>query len=288
MRPSSFVLFLAFLGGCPKDGISSEYSRQVSSAAMRVAQVEEDVSEAEDRLDQLESVIREQGLNTASRLENIDQVNAEVVRLRGTLEVVQFQLDELLQEMESYQLTQESRQLHDEARLRQLEQFLGVQPPPKVSLVDMGLGETEEPEMVDGVEVAPEPEMEIEDVPEDAAGKLELAIFHMREGRQGIARIILERALVEHPRDAETAEIQYRLGETWFNDEMWREAALAFSQVNKRWPESEWAPWAVLRQGEGFRNMGKPDGAKMFYEHVIQDYKDSDAADEARRRLEMP
>lgn len=286
MRLSSLVGVLFLLAGCPKNGgISSEYARQVSSAALRVSQVEEDVSEAEDRLGQLESVIREQGMNTASRLENIDQVNAEVVRLRGTLEVVQFQLDELLQELESYQLVQESRQLHDEARLRQIEQFLGVQPPPKVNVIDPG--EVAGPAVEGETEVG-DPPPEVEDVPEDAAGKLELAIFHMREGRQAIARVILERALTEHPRESETSEIQYRLGETWFNQELWREAALAFSEVNKRWPGSDWAPWSVLRQGECFRNMGKPDGAKMFYEHVIDDYKDSDAADEARRRLEMP
>ena len=80
-------------------------------------------------------MIREQGLTQASRLENIDQVNAEVVRLRGMLEVLQFQVDGLRAEQETYLIDQERRQLYDEARLNQLEQFLGIDSPERPTVV---------------------------------------------------------------------------------------------------------------------------------------------------------
>src|SRR5262245_48019363 len=71
---------------------TAEYARQVSTAQVRLAELEALITEAELRIRQLEQSIREQGKSQAQRLENIDQVNTEVTRLRGEIEVLQFKV----------------------------------------------------------------------------------------------------------------------------------------------------------------------------------------------------
>ncbi len=122
-------------------------------------------------------------------------------------------------------------------------------------------------------------------MPADAGGKLELAAEHMRDGRQAVARVLLERALEAHPSAPETAEIRYRLAETWFNEGDWRKAAIVFKDVPAHHPDSDWAAWAILRQGVCFAELGNADGARLFYETVVDKYGRSEAADEARSRL---
>jgi TolA-binding protein len=265
--------------------VSAEYSRQVSAASVRVAQAEEGLAAAEDRIFQLESVIREQGLTQASRLENIDQVNAEVVRLRGMLEVLQFQVDGLRAEQETYLIDQERRQLYDEARLNQLEAFLGIDSPDRPTIVGEETAVSVPGDESSSVFDAPDEPEALEEVPADAAGKLQLAAQHMEEGRQAVARAILERAIDDHPSDPMLDEIRYRIGETWFNEENWGDAILAFGKVTLHHPDSGWAPWAMLRQGEGFEARGQADGARIYYEGLINNYPRSDAAKDARTRL---
>jgi septal ring factor EnvC (AmiA/AmiB activator) len=109
---------------------TAEYARQVSSAQVRLAQLEALLAESELRIEQLEEVIRQQGKTQAQRLENIDQVNAEVVRLRGAIEVLQFEVAELKRATSEQQIAVERRQLHAEMRLAQIEKFLTLKPPP--------------------------------------------------------------------------------------------------------------------------------------------------------------
>src|SRR4051812_36526588 len=93
---------------------SAEYARQVSTAQVRLAQLEALLVESQLRIEQLEEVIRQQGKNEAAKLENFDQVNAEVVRLRGAIEVLQFDSSELKRIVSDQQLSGERRQLHAE------------------------------------------------------------------------------------------------------------------------------------------------------------------------------
>jgi TolA-binding protein len=50
-------------------------------------------------------------------------------------------------------------------------------------------------------------------------------------------------------------------------------------------PNSTWAPWSVLRQGECFDAIGDHDGAKVFYGDVVRLYPKSKAAKEAKGHL---
>lgn len=269
---------------------SAEYARQVSTAQVRLAQLEALLVEAELRIEQLEEVIRQQGRNEQNRLENLDQVNAEVTRLRGAIEVLQFETGEIKQTLSEQQIASERRQLHAEMRLAQIEKFLGVKPPDPPTDADLGITDAS-----GGSEgIAPpgqrpsEPVAEElpDQVPDDAAGKLELAIEHMKGGRQGVARAILRSAIEEHAGSAQMDEIRYRYAETFFNEEEYRTAISEFNRVVNNHPESDWKCWSFFRMGEAFEILGKADGARAFFKGATErECRNSEAAKKAKDKL---
>lgn len=270
-------------------GASADLHRTVSAASLRVAQVEQQLAEKESRIEQLEEVIRVQGQNQATRLENLDQVNVEVARLRGEIEVLRFDLQEIVRLLDDLQIGYERRHLHAEARLRKVEGYLGVAPPPPPTDEELGLtpsagaGQDPTDSELPGAEGS---EPDLGEVPDTAEGKLELAADHMEAGRNGVARAVLRSAMDEHVGASEMAEIRYRLGETWFNDGDWIQAATTFKGVTDNHPKSEWSCWALFRQGECFDKLSQPENARLFYEGAAAGRcSKSDAAKEARSRL---
>lgn len=282
------VALLTLLPGCwarSNAAASAEYARQVSTANLRVAQLESQLADSLRRVDQLEEIVRLRGQDEASQLENIDQVNAEIARLRGQLEVLQFQIDDLTSLVQTDQIGRERRQLHDENRLTQIERFLNLQAPPVPTDAELGLDttgtSTRTPTPPRGAE-APVPEQ----LPPTAAAKLELAVSHMEAGRQGVARAILLRAIQEHPGSEEMPELRYRYAETFMNEEQWRTAIIEFKKVSDNHPDSEWSCWAYFRQGEAMERVSGVEDARHFYSGATGGpCRNSEAARAARQKL---
>ncbi len=269
---------------------SAEYARQVSTAQVRLAQLEALLVEAELRIEQLEEVIRQQGRTEQNRLENLDQVNAEVTRLRGAIEVLQFETSEIKQALSDQQISSERRQLHAEMRLAQIEKFLGVKPPDAPTDEDLGItadssggaGGIAPP----GTRPTASEETLPSQVPDDAVGKLELAIEHMKGGRQGVARAILRSAIEEHAGSPRMDEIRYRYAETFFNEGDYRTAISEFNRVVNNHPESDWKCWSFFRMGEAFEILGKADGARAFFKGATErECRSSEAAKKAKDKL---
>jgi TolA-binding protein len=107
----------------------------------------------------------------------------------------------------------------------------------------------------------------------------------MKAGRQPVARAILEKAIVDFPGASETAVIRYRIGETYFNESDYKKAAKAFQAVIDNHGSSDWAAWAMFRQGECFENLNQADTAKLFYDSTVKTYPRSEAAKEAKKKL---
>jgi TolA-binding protein len=273
------------------------YARQVTVATMRVAQLEAALVDAEARVGQLEEALRAQVEEDYTKLETLEEVNAEVSRIRGEIEVLQFELAETSRSLEGLTVDQERRMLHGERRLAQLERFLGVQPPPPPTDEELGVvsmdddGAEEAPVVEEGLppdlegEPDTEPVEEEPPTPEDVQGILEMAVAHMEAGRHQVARALLEKAVAEHQGAPEMDEVRYRIAETYFNEEQWSRAISEYNKVIEGWSQSVWAPWAMLSQGDAFEAWGQPDNAKLFYEEVVRVYPQSDAAKEAKKLL---
>lgn len=282
-RSVALLAALLWLPGCfltRNQSATAEYSRQVMVASSRVAILEASLAESMERVGLLEEALRVQGATAVTRLENMEQVNAEVSRLRGEIEVVQFELTHLKEMLEGGAMDSERRMLHSEARLEQVESFLGIEAPPPPSDLELA---TVKPDVATDPETVDVAEPEV--APPDAQGKLDLAINHMRDGRHGVARVLLEKAIEEHSNDPLMPELRYRLAETWFNQGSWDRALTTFQTVVDTYADSDWAALGMLRQGESFSKKNQPDNAHLFYEEVIRLYPKSQAAREAKELL---
>lgn len=292
MRLADPLQLLALVGllvggsGCwaaQNGAASAEYARQVSTASLRVAQLEAELARSLQRIEQLEEVIRMQGQTEASRLENIDQVVAEVTRLRGDVEVQRFELLAANEAGEKAGIDRERRLIHGERRLHQIESFLGIKPPPPPTDAELGVASTGEP---GDAEPTAEAAVEPEELPPTAAGKLDRAVEHMQAGRQGVARSILQKAIADHPRAQELDEVRYRYAETFLNEEKWRPAILEFKKVIDSHADSPWACWAYYRQGEAMEQISGIQDARVFYSGATQGQcRNSDAAKAAKKKM---
>ena len=252
----------------------------------RQGQMEEQVLELAKQVKQVQDALRARGRNEAEALENIEQVAESIRALQGSAEELRFELDDLKAAMDAYQKQQEVRQLHDEQRLRQIERSLGLTAPPRPVLdgtEQPGVDDTDAP-VTDGGGDTDEVEPPAE-LPGTAREKLDLAIEHMKAGRQGVARYVLEKGVKEHKRDPLAAEMRYRIAETWFNEGNYAKAASAFQEVLNNHRRSTWVPWAMLRQGESFKELGMKDEALFFLEDLERAHPKSEAANEARELM---
>ena len=270
-----WVAALGFQGCAANSGAVRELHAAASAAQLRAGQVEAMLAESEQRLVQLEEVLRAQGRSQADRLQNFEQVVDEMTRLRGEIEVLRFQVDELARTVQESQVAQERRQLHDEARLTQVEGYLGVTPPPPPSDADLGL---------ETGSAAATPI--VSDLPATASDKLSVAREHMAAGRHSVARVVLKAGIDEHPGATEMPELRYRYAETFYNERNWKSAANAFQNVTDNHASSDWACWSMLRIGECFESLGQPSAGRLFFEGAAEGRcTQSGAAAEARSKL---
>ncbi|ADU66302.1 hypothetical protein Selin_1572 [Desulfurispirillum indicum S5] len=86
--------------------------------------------------------------------------------------------------------------------------------------------------------------------------------------------------------DNERAGIMYWYGSAVqrLGDE--RNAILIFEEQAKKYPRHWSTAFAILKQGHAFRALGDTGTAKLFYQRVLSEFPDSDAANYARRALE--
>lgn len=305
MRPSDrafVILLLAPLSGCAwitqNQAATAEYSRQVMVVSARAAEVEAELADAEARIAQLEEAVRRLGHTESERLETIDQVNAEITSLRGKIEEVTFHVQETQRFLDDQTIERERRMLHAERRLSELEKYLKVKPPPPPTDAELGIARTgdpgttptpgTDPTVPTGTQVPP-PVVE-DPAPATADAALELAVEHMKAGRQAVARIVLQKAIEAHPGAPETPELLYRIAETYFNEgptdaAAYKTAVKSFDDVVQKYPKSEWAPWAMFRQGDAFESLGQRENAKLFWQSVVDRYPKSTAAKEAKVKL---
>lgn len=79
--------------------------------------------------------------------------------------------------------------------------------------------------------------------------------------------------------------VQYTIGETYFAEANYQQAAAVYNNVRKKFPRSKLVPDALYRLGECFEKLKLPEDAKLFYQTVKQKYRRSKAAKKAAKRL---
>ncbi|NOY25646.1 MAG: tetratricopeptide repeat protein [Oligoflexia bacterium] len=299
MATSILPLLLPLLittSGCVLDrtgqSASETWHREALLQRTRTDNLENQFTEIEARVDQLEELTRARGQDEIMRMETLDQVRTEVANIRGDVEVLNHDIGRKVIQGAAQAEDAAYRLQWLEDRTAQLESSLGLEPtPPPVIVADEADADTgDTADSADGGTQDTSPgdqdrPLTTATAVTDPDEMLALAKEHLAAGRNQAAEAVLNRLVKLHPDDANLAEVRYRLAEASFNAGEYQAAVLRFQEVIDRYKKSAWAPWAMLRQGECFDKQGQPDNAKLFYEDVVRLWPKSKAAKDARGRL---
>lgn len=273
------LLLLACVLDRTGQSASASYERELALAQTRTEDLQARNANLAARVDQLEEVNRYRGQQEAVKMENLDQVRAEVQRLRGVVEELEHEAELAAEDDLALQEDVAFRLEYAETRLEALEKTLGLKPPPPPTQSPSTVIETGEIVLNDGEVV----ESELPTGPEELLSEAEA---HMLANRPKIARVYYERFLRDFPSHEKAAEANYRLAETFYNEGDYKKAILHFEDVVTKHPTSQWAPWAMVRQGECFEMLGQRGNAELFWQDVIDRYPRTKAAKEAKTLLD--
>jgi tol-pal system protein YbgF len=283
------TLLAPLLTGCVLDrtgqSVTEAYRRDMILHATRLNNLENQFDNVEARTSQLEELTRARGQEEIMAMESLEEIRGEVSRLRGDLEVLGHDYGVTSESFTALSEDASFRLAWLEDRAGQLEENLGLNPPPPPDIEpptsDPGTASTTGDGQADVRTTDPEA------VPDDADAEtlIALAEQHLAAGREKPAEAVLNRFLEQNPDHDRVPEALYRRAEAAFNAEDYSGAVLRFQEVIDGHKDSPWAAWAMLRQGECFEAQDQPENARLFYEDVERLWPKSKAAKEARKKL---
>jgi TolA-binding protein len=289
----AIVLSLILLPACMVDrtgqSATSRLAREASIQTARVQEAEALVKRLGSRITEIEEVIVYRGEQEELELENIEGIQMEIRRLRNDVEKLQRAELQASSETESFRVDADARIGEVGERLNRIEQALGLVGASQAPLIGIeGDSQEEEEPATSGQEQAGEPltgassdeaEAPVEsDEPPALNDPVVLAEQALADGRPRVAQAVLERALREDEAAHKNPELLYRYAESFFAEGLYEQAGLRYQSVVDLDASSSWAAWAMVRQGECFKHLGNGDGARFFWEDVVRQYPESEAA----------
>ncbi len=279
-RLLSFATVLALSPACAyysqEDGerLANEvYALQTQVTAMQQAVSELQAQEKKQRV-QLAKMTEEVGtLSKAARRNDadlgvqLDEMMQDVARMKGRVETFSERVSTL---------EQAASKVQEEVEVR----FQGLAEKQKIDAANS------EEEKARAIEEAKQRER----LMQDPAQALKEAKALLDAKQPAEARKLLREIDIRYKDDKSFArnhgaKTQYYIGETYFAEENFQQAAAVYNNVRKKFGRSKIVPDALLRLGQCFEKLNLPEDAKLFYQTVKQKYRRSKAAKEARARL---
>jgi tol-pal system protein YbgF len=100
------------------------------------------------------------------------------------------------------------------------------------------------------------------------------------------AREAFQGFLAAYPAGEYSDNAQFWIGECYFFEKKYEKAILEYEKVTKKFPSSNKVPYALLKQGISFHNLGDKASAKLLLQQVIKDYPNTSQARIARTKLQ--
>jgi tol-pal system protein YbgF len=95
-----------------------------------------------------------------------------------------------------------------------------------------------------------------------------------------------EALLRTFPRTEAAAEAQFLLGETYYAQKRWQEAANAYTAAIQNYPRSSQVPESYYKRGKALEPLGQLDAARASYEQLMKTYPDTSSAGLAKQALD--
>ena len=106
-----------------------------------------------------------------------------------------------------------------------------------------------------------------------------------KSGEMQKSREQLTRFIEAFPAHDLVANAHYWLGETFYNEKKFDQAALEFQEVIKNFPTKEKVPAAMLKQAMAFKELGDVKSARYLLKKLIDQYPAAEEGKAAREKL---
>ncbi|MCY7386857.1 MAG: tol-pal system protein YbgF [Burkholderiales bacterium] len=231
------------------------------------AQIDQQNRDNDARLQKIEESIRNLGI--IQLLNQIEQLNAEIAKLRGQVEVMS-NLDE--------QLTKRQRDfyLDIDTRLRKLEGVPGETPAGAPAAANVApAAAISVPPTVAQTAASRAKEDAVYDVGSNA----------FKRGDYAAAIRAFQTFIKDYPSGQLVSNAHYWMGISYFNLRDYGSARTTQDALLKQFPDSAKAPDALLAMASIYAEIGDNGSARNALEDVIAKYPGSEAAGKARTRL---
>ena len=121
---------------------------------------------------------------------------------------------------------------------------------------------------------------------QDKAATYAAAYQTFKNGSYAKAREAFQGFLATYPTGEYSDNAQFWIGECYFFEKKYEKAILEYEKVTKKFPSSNKVPYALLKQGISFQNLGDKTSAKLLLQQVIKDYPNTSQARIARSKLQ--
>jgi tol-pal system protein YbgF len=132
----------------------------------------------------------------------------------------------------------------------------------------------------------PPPMAVAEPDPTDPRALYDRAYSDFQGGSYDLSILGFRRYVEAFPGTEQTDNATYWIGESYYRQQKFQQAADQFDEVITRFPGSDRVPSALLKKGYASLELGKRGQGILQLQHVIREYPGSDEAQLARQHLE--
>ncbi len=137
---------------------------------------------------------------------------------------------------------------------------------------------------------APAPEARTPAAPEPKVSARDLydrAYALYKQGKYEDARQAFLRFAERYPKTDLTDNAYFWIGETYYDQQQYEKAILAYDKVVQGFPNGDKVPSALLKQAFAFDAIGAPVDARILLKKLLREHPSSEQAAIARKKLEM-
>ncbi len=215
---------------------------------------------------------------------------AEVTELREQIQQIKGSMDSLRRDLSTASTRTNKREDEDRGLREKLDKLTF-----KINFIEnfLGIGQKQEPlaaaaekkAQLPAVAVQSPKEPAVKAKPADKESSYAAAYELFREGKYEKSREAFESFLKQYPSTEFSDNAQFWIGECYYFEKKYEKAIVEYDKVVKNFPEGSKVPYALLKQGLSFLQLGDKASAKLLLQQVIKDFPNTSQARIARTRL---
>ena len=285
------LLLLAVLSGCATTDdlrqVRYELNQKIADVAdNRVAVVEKKMAAAEESLPLLKADNNAIRGDLAKNLEAVAALrkstagtDADIIDIRDNLQQLRGQVEALRKDLG----TAGARANHRDEEAKEIRDKLnGVAF--KINFIENFLGIGKRDDQPEGTEKGEKPKDIAKGKP-DKESAYAAAYELFKDGKFDKARDAFQNFLKQFPDTEYSDNAQFWVGECYYFEKKYENAILEYEKVAKNYPDGDKVPYALLKQGIAFLNLGDKASAKLILQRVIKDYPNTNQARTAKATL---